>query len=362
VRRIRGDVIGDESYFRGEPLGDGWLWNDIQWYFGAEPSALSIDDNEVDVEVKPPDKSGAAPIVKLSREQGDLQVTSDIANVKADEPLSVGIHRGLSDNKVQVWGEFPAGSRGFGARLAVHKPASLAANLFLAALKSKGISIDGESKTRDFRSPRSQRFDPSKATELASVSSRTLAEIVKTTNKESVNLNAELILRTLGRERGVVTEEKTRQPRERGDDEIALGLIRGWLERNGVASQNLGLHDGSGLSRLDLVTPEATVGLLQGIMKTQSAYAFRDSLPQAGTDGTLRGRLREYKDRVFAKTGSLTYDNSLSGFLTSQEGENLTFSIMANDQTGRASSIKLIDQIVTILADYTAKKPASEQK
>jgi D-alanyl-D-alanine carboxypeptidase/D-alanyl-D-alanine-endopeptidase (penicillin-binding protein 4) len=356
VRRIRGDIIGDESYFRGEPLGDGWLWNDVQWYFGAEPSALSIDDNEVDVEVKPPDKSGAAPIVRLSREQADLQVTSEIANVKADEPLSVGIHRGLSDNKVHVWGEFPAGSRGFGARLAVHNPARLAASLFLTTLKAKGISIDGEAKTRDFRSPRSQRFDPSKAIELASVSSRPLAEIVKTTNKESVNLNAELILRTLGRERGVTTEEKTRE-RERGDDEIALDLIRGWLARNGVASQNLGLHDGSGLSRLDLVTPEATVGLLQGIMKTQSAYAFRDSLPQAGTDGTLRGRLREYKDRVFAKTGSLTYDNSLSGFLTSPDGENLTFSIMANDQTGRASSTKLIDQIVTILADYTAKKP-----
>src|SRR5204863_7043262 len=117
---------------------------------------------------------------------------------------------------------------------------------------------------------------------------------------------------------------------ERGDDQAGLDAIRGWLQKNNVSTANLALHDGCGLSRLDLVTPKATVGLLRAIAGTQSAMVFRDSLPQAGTDGTLGGRLREYKDRVFAKTGSLTYDNSLSGFLMTPKGD-LVFSIMAND-------------------------------
>ena len=256
---------------------------------------------------------------------------------------------------MKVWGEFPAGSRGFGARLAVHNPAQQAATLFISTLRARGITVDGEARSRDFRAPKSQRFDPARALELASVSSRTLAEVVKSTNKESINLNAELILRTLGRERGnLVSDKDSHQNDERGDDEVGLAIIRMWLERAGIATQGLALHDGSGLSRLDLVTPETTVGLLRAIQKSPAAAAFRDSLPIAGTDGTLRGRLREYHDRIAAKTGSLTYDNSLSGFLTTPEGEALAFSIMSNDQTGRGNSIRLIDKIVGLVADYLA--------
>ncbi|MDQ2856173.1 MAG: D-alanyl-D-alanine carboxypeptidase/D-alanyl-D-alanine-endopeptidase, partial [Acidobacteriota bacterium] len=202
VRHLRGNVVGDQSYFRGEPWGDGWQWNDIQWYFGAEPSALSIDDNEMDVEIKPPTDGNHPPVARLSTEQADLRLTSDIATVKSGEQLTVGVHRGLSDNNVHVWGEFPAGSRGFAARLSVHDPARLAATLMLAALKARGIIVDGEARMRDFRTPLSRRFNPSQATELTYVLSRPLAAIVRATNKESINLNAELILRTLGRVRG----------------------------------------------------------------------------------------------------------------------------------------------------------------
>src|ERR1700730_18339777 len=58
VRRIGGNVVGDESYFRAEQFGNGWQWNDLQWYFGAEPSALSINRNQVDVEIKPAKHAG----------------------------------------------------------------------------------------------------------------------------------------------------------------------------------------------------------------------------------------------------------------------------------------------------------------
>jgi len=355
VRHVRGNVIGDDSYFRGESLGDGWLWNDVQWYFGAEPSALSIDDNEVDVEVKPPAKNGDGPIAKLSREQPELEITSDMIVVPSDKRMSVGIHRGLSDNRVHVWGEFPASSKGFGARLSIHHPAEFAATLFLNALKARGIAVDGQATSRDFRTPRTRRFDPTHATELASVSSSTLAEVVRATNKESINLNAELILRTLGRERGASPSNGEQENYERGDDVAGLELIREWLGRNGIQTSQLALHDGCGLSRLDLVKPETTVGLLRAIARTGAASAFHDSLPIAGTDGTLGGRLKDYKDRIVGKTGKLSYDNSLSGYLTTPKGETYVFSIMANDQTGATSSTQLIDKLLGAIADYTAR-------
>lgn len=363
VRQVRGNVIGDESYFRAEPWGNGWQWNDLQWYFGAEPSALSIDDNEVDVEIKPATDVGQPPVARLSSEQVGLNLSSDIATVKSGEQLTVGIHRGLSDNKVHVWGEFPAGSRSFGARLSIHDPAQLAATLFIAALKARGITVAGEARTRNFRTPQNARFNPLQATELTYVLSRPLAEIVRATNKESINLNAELILRTLGRERGAqAPDADPHKTYERGDDESGLAVIQQWLGRVGIATKDLALHDGSGLSRLNLVTPETTVRLLQAASKTATASAFRDSLPVAGVDGTLRGRLRLYKNHVFAKTGSLTYNNSLSGYLATPEGNNLAFSIMCNDQTGHANSIQLIDKIVGILAEYASGKSPNTLK
>src|SRR6185503_7185838 len=136
------------------------------------------------------------------------------------------------------------------------------------------------------------------AVELAVVSSQPLTEIVKKTNKESNNLYAELILRTLGRERGTMLEQPAQTGRERGDDETGLALIRLWLTRAGISTERIALHDGSGLSRLNLVTPEATQRLLVSIAKTAAGQTFRDTLPIAGMDGTLEGRLKTLNNRV----------------------------------------------------------------
>jgi D-alanyl-D-alanine carboxypeptidase/D-alanyl-D-alanine-endopeptidase (penicillin-binding protein 4) len=262
------------------------------------------------------------------------------------------VHRGLSDNNIEVWGEFVPGSKGFGARLSVHQPALWAAKLFGRALKTRGIQVDGQALSRDSHVPPSQRFDPSHSPELAFVQSQPLGEIAKKTNKESNNLFAELILRTLGRERGEMSPSPQGLGRERGDDESGLAVIRLWLERYGISTTHLALHDGSGLSRLDLVTPETNARFLLSLSKTNVGLVFRESLPTAGRDGTLAGRLKTLSDSVSAKTGSLTYDNSLSGYLTTSKGQLFTFSIMCNDQTGSVNSIRVIDQIVALLAAY----------
>ncbi len=362
IRRIDGHVIGDESYFRGDPIGDGWQWTDLQWYFGAEASALSINGNEVDVNIVPGEKSSEGPTVKVSNAQANVVVQNRMALADKEGRPTVGLHRGLSDNNLEVWGEFAPSSKGFGARLSVHDPALWAARLFVEALKARGIAVGGEAQSRNARAAKSSRFDPGKASELAFVTSQPLSEIAKKTNKQSINLNAELILRTLGRERGEMATGPEPVGRERGDDEAGLAVVRLWLARSAVPSAHVALHDGSGLSRLDLVTPETSARLLVAISKTTSAGVFKDSLPIAGRDGTLAGRLRNLSDRVWAKTGSLTYDNSLAGYMTTAKGEPLAFSIMCNDHTGRDSSTRLIDQILTLIADPAASTPEKPAK
>jgi D-alanyl-D-alanine carboxypeptidase/D-alanyl-D-alanine-endopeptidase (penicillin-binding protein 4) len=362
VRSISGNVIGDESYFRGEPLGDGWQWTDLQWYFGAEASALSINGNEVDINFVPAAGTGDSGEVRVSDPENYLTVENRMVPGKPGARPTAGVHRGLSDNKVEVWGEFAPGSKGFGARLSVHQPALWAAKLFARALKSRGITVTGQPLARDSRTAPSQRFDPTRAVELSAISSQPLGEIVKQTNKESNNLNAELILRTLGRERGQMISEPLTGGREFGDEETGLAIIRLWLSRAGIPTASLALHDGSGLSRLDLVAPETSARLLQVLSRAGSAAVFRNSLPIGGRDGTLGGRLKLIVDRVFAKTGSLTYDNSLSGYVTAANGEVLAFSIMCNDQTGHGESVRIIDQIVSLLAAYPASPAEKPQK
>ncbi len=308
IRNVTGNLIGDESYFHGDLLGDGWQWTDLQWYFGAEASALSVNGNEVDVNFVPSGKAGESPVVRVSDPTGYVTAENRMAVAKSGVRPTIGVHRGLSDNTIEVWGEFAPGTKGFGARLAVHNPALWAAKLFLDALKARSITVGGQTLARDSRVPQSQRLNPTQLIELASVSSQPLSEIAKKTNKESINLN------------------------------------------------------GSGLSRLDLVTPESSARLLLAISKTASASVFKDSLPISGRDGTLGGRLKTITDRVSAKTGSLTYDNSLSGYLTSAKGEHLAFSIMCNDQIGRRNSTELIDQIVALLASFPDLPPEKPPK
>ncbi len=231
------------------------------------------------------------------------------------------------------------------------RPSLWAAILFRQALIARGIKVEGEAGSRDFRVAEREKFDPQNAFEIAQKNSAALGEIVRHTNKESDNLYAELILRTLGKERGTsAPDPDSHKNRARGDDEAGLAVVRSWLDRNGVGTDDLAIRDGSGLSRLDLVTPEATARLLVAISRTNSATVFHDSLPIAGRDGTLRGRLPRETGRVFAKTGTLTYDHSLSGYAVTPDGEALAFSIFCNDATGKGNPVRLIDQIADLIA------------
>ncbi len=352
IRRVRGKIIGDESYFRGEEYGIGWQWNDLQWYYGAQPSALSVDENAVEVTLGPGNKSAGPASVVITPNDSRLEVTNNATTGERETATTIGIKRGLSNNAVVVWGEFPIGGHAYSAFLSIHDPARRAATIFKQLLNARGIQVDGDVETRDFRASESNRFDPQKAIELGYIESAPLANIVRTTNKESNNLFAELILRAIGREKGATTPDPNPlKEATRGDDEAGVAVIEKWLSDHGINSIPLALHDGSGLSRLDLITPESAARLLAIANQASWRQGFYDSLPVAGHDGTLQGRLINIKGRIVAKTGSLTYDHSLSGYATTQSGNILTFSIVCNDATGQTRPVRTIDAIASRLAN-----------
>ncbi len=353
VRQVRGNIVGDESYFRGELFGVGWQWNDLQWYFGAEPSALSIDENTIEVTIAPANKKGSSASVVVNPNDSFVHLTNNTMTAERDARTSVGIIRELSGNELRVWGDFPESGRAFSAFLSVHNPALWAANIFKRTLISRGIKVEGNALTRDFRVADSLKFDPQKSIELTYANSQPLGQIVRKTNKESNNLYAELILRTVGKERGATAPDPDPNKNSaRGDDEAGVAVVKSWLAHKGIATRGLAIHDGSGLSRLDLVTPESTARLLATIAGANGTTVFRDSLPIAGHDGTLGGRLKNVAGRIVAKTGSLTYVHSLSGYATAANGEVLVFSILCNDTPSDRSAYGLIDSVATAIAGY----------
>lgn len=353
VRRVRGNIVGDESYFRAEPLGDGWLWNDVQWYFGAEASALSVGGNELSLDIAPGAKPGDPARLKLEPDTDFVRIQNDAVTADEGKPTTIGINRGLSDNSFRIWGDFPAKGRGFRARLAVHQPALWFARLFRDELFARGIAVDGQPILRDARGQTARgRFDPQHEIELASLSSRSLGEITRSINKESLNLEAELVLRTLGKEKGeTAPEPDPRKAANRGDDEAGLAVIRLWLQQSGISTEGIALHDGSGLSRLDFVTPEATARLLASMWTKSAGAIFRDSLPIAGRDGTLQNRMRTTRASIYAKTGTLNYVNSLSGYIVSDDKEILAFSIICNNDISSSTSTLVLDSVARSLAN-----------
>jgi serine-type D-Ala-D-Ala carboxypeptidase/endopeptidase (penicillin-binding protein 4) len=335
LTRVRGSIVGDASFFKGDALGDGWTWNDLQWYYGAEAAALSINENQTFIYTENGETKASTEFVEIS---GSLAPPEGME--------AVGIKRELGENKFYVWGE----GKQVAGRVSVENPALWAANILKKELEAAGITVEGAAQARDWKSE--NKLNAETAIELASVESETLAEIVKKLNKKSVNIYAELILRTLGRKFGGEAPDTNPQKQKlRGDDTAGAALITKWLKEKSVAVEEIQIHDGSGLSRLNFISPESLARALVYAAQSNFADVFKDSLPIAATDGTLAGRLSKARGRVLAKTGSITYVNSLAGYAQTKNDDTFAFAVIINNDTRRANSSNTIDEIVNAFVE-----------
>src|SRR6185295_5709918 len=175
------------------------------------------------------------------------------------------------------------------------------------------------------------------------------------TLKPSQNLYTELILRTLGK---VTPPSATMTNLSPTSEELGLEAVRSFLKTVGLRPEALVLDDGSGLSRNDMITADASVQLLTFMSRHRYGTVFRDALPVGGVDGTLRNRFKgtPAENNVRAKTGSLSSAASLGGYLTTAGGEKLAFSIMVNNYPeGADVRAGCIDPITILLASFAGK-------
>jgi D-alanyl-D-alanine carboxypeptidase/D-alanyl-D-alanine-endopeptidase (penicillin-binding protein 4) len=353
VQRITGDLIGDDSYFRGPPYGSGWAWDDTESYYGAEISALTINDNSLQVSVKPGSKVGETCALTISPPTSYISFSNRTETATNGVHRTISFYRPLEQNAIYASGRMPLEIPIFMDDVTVHNPAGLFISFFKEALMRHGIKVEGKLRTVNWLERQVDPIRIEKLVEMGSVESPPLRDIAREIMKPSQNLYTDLLLAHVGE------QHRTAQsaPNETSE-ELGIRELNKFLAETGVKKGDVFFEEGSGLSRNNLTTPNATVALLQYMSRHKCADVYSNSLPIAGVDGTLRGRMKgtAAAGNVRAKTGTLRWANSLSGYVTTAAGERLLFSIMLNrdpepSRVARAD----VDTIAVMLAEFNGR-------
>jgi serine-type D-Ala-D-Ala carboxypeptidase/endopeptidase (penicillin-binding protein 4) len=341
------DLIGDDSYFQGNAVNPNWEWEDAQAGYGAPINSLMFNQNAIELILSP---QAIGQPLKVTFAQPKLtnqwQIQNNSVTVGQNESEFVEVGRDFDRPAIRVSGQLKAGAESESAYVAVVNPANNFLQHFQQALAAEGIPVK-----QALLASRSRNFTQ----ELATVESPPLAELVKETNRESNNVYAEVLLRLLGKITGKmpVIPTFTDQMPVPQEDTIEVGLkeLKTALTQLGVNPNSYILVDGSGLSRHNLISPEALVQTLRLMANSPTASFYRASLAVAGESGTLKNRFIT-PNRVIlqAKTGTLSGVSALSGYVEVPNYEPLVFSIIVNQSDLSAPKVRsAIDEIVLLL-------------
>jgi D-alanyl-D-alanine carboxypeptidase/D-alanyl-D-alanine-endopeptidase (penicillin-binding protein 4) len=355
VKRIAGDLIGDTSFFHGPEFGSGWAWDDQEYDYGAEISSLTINNNTLQAVVRPGERLGAPCSLTLSPPTGYLILSNRTETASKGGRRTVSFYRLPNENVLYAFGQTPLQDPGLTEEVTLHNPAGLFIALFKDALAGHGITVSGRLRTLNWLDRQVDALDSGGMIELGASESLPLRDIAREVLKLSQNLYADLLLAHLGEK-----ERSPDTPPGRTSEELGVRQLDQFLARAGIKKGDVFFDEGSGLSRQDLTTPNATVALLAFMSRHPCGQIYLEALPIAGVDGTLKGRMKNTvaAGHLRAKTGSLRWANSLSGYATTAAGERLAFSIMLNryQNAGPAHPARAeVDAIAVMLAGLAAR-------
>jgi D-alanyl-D-alanine carboxypeptidase/D-alanyl-D-alanine-endopeptidase (penicillin-binding protein 4) len=285
IRQISGSLARVGNAFPDSIYGYGWEWDDLGEYYGAGVDELIFNEGMAPTTLRPP-----------------------------PDTARDSLYSGPAKNPAKAYLD------------ALHD-----------ALVRKSIRMDGT--VRDSILP-----TPFKMDTLFVFFSPPLRDILPALMKPSQNQIAEILLRTIGLERGGL-----------GTADSARKIVGQQLLAWGVQPDGFVIRDGSGLSDQDLLTPETIVRVLDRIQRDTAFATYYNSMPIAGVDGTIDTRMKgtPAEGNVHAKTGTLNKARSLSGYVTSADGERLIFSILANNTTTPGSAVTHVADVIAIaLASY----------
>ena len=318
VRRVAGQLIGDDNAFAEPGYGFGWAWDDLGLGYGAAAGALQYNENQVELLIGPGLESGSRGIISVSPPGSGIVLDHAVTTVAEGQPSRVSVERIPGSTMLRVKGQVAIGAPAINELAAVPNPTIQYLNALREALARNGVFVGGNSLDID---DARVKPDYSRATLLLEDQSPTLDAVIDVCLKWSRNEYAETMLRSLAPAGAAATAE------------AGLAVVNETLLNWGVKPELYVARDGSGLSRNDYIAPEALIGLLTRIWRDERhREKFQSTLPQSATSGTLENRMKDTPaaGRVWAKTGSMSNVRSLSGFLVTLDGEPMVFSIIVN--------------------------------
>ncbi|MEA2439781.1 MAG: hypothetical protein QOH76_1205, partial [Thermoleophilaceae bacterium] len=261
-------------------------------------------------------------------------------------PLSaLGFNRGLANSNGSAF---------------QRNPPLFAADRLTSALEARGIAVHGQ--------PRAGKA-PGGSVVLTEARSPTVTTLLRLQNKPSDNYFAEMLSKGLpmaSSSGGSLRRAGAKMPRTptpdapgapRAKAPSRIGTTKQGARVAATYARSIGvkvrLADGSGLSRVDKAAPREVVRLLDALRSQRGFSAFYASLPIAGRDGTLAGRMRSgpARGRCRAKTGTLTAVSALSGYCISRSGRTLAFSVL-NNNANIYTARSIQDRVAQALAGY----------
>jgi len=360
IQRVRGEVIGDGSYYAGNPRRPSWNPADLDNWYAAPVSALTFNENMVTLRVAPARAAGLPTQVYTIPEGAGVSIRNE-SRVQANGG-SVAIFRDHPDGPIRVTGAMRPRQVEAWRSITVADPPSYAASVFRATLEAGGIRVEGKLE----RDPGDNRagggapgatdrllvapaFSPLRSLRTLAVHhSDPVSELIHPVNRRSHNLFAETLLFAMGRVTGETPDF----------DGGARALHRFLVEEVGADETSLHVEDGSGLSRMNRTTARDLVRLLGYMEGSPHVEAFHQSLPEAGDRLGLRRMERSAAaGNLRAKTGTIHRTSALSGLVRGAEGERLHFSILVNDVPSTGAAKRAEDRVGIHLAGFRRGEP-----
>lgn len=338
IDEVTGSVIADNTDFDGIVQGPGWLWDEEAEYWNSPMDALVVNHSCLNLWVKPAEKASKPPLVYVYPKTPFVTIQNTATTVEKTGELKVGRKPSSKENLIEICGSLQMNQCAKEYQVPLESPHLYSIHLLKDLLTKFGIRFNGYLTARG---------TPAKASLIATHRSQPLGILVQKMMKESDNLAADCIFKKLG-------QKRYGSP---GSWQNGGQSVREFLtQKVGLDVENMVMFDGCGLSRYNLVSPHQVVSLLSWMQKQFKCSAeFMASLPIAGVDGTLKNRMTNLQHNVRAKTGGMSGVSSLSGYLTTKDGDLLAFSIITNGFVKPSIDYKyqLEDKICTLLAEFS---------
>ena len=317
IESINGNLILDISLYDSEKIPPTWIWEDMGNYYGAVSSALSVYDNLFRITFRSPQKAGKpTKIIAVFPVIEGIILQNEVVSSEVNRDLAFVFGSPFDNNRV-IRGSIPKNRRAFTIKASIPQPQKLLGLQLKNALADEGIFLTGEIKTENSNK---QNYKP-----IYIQYSPQLAEIVKILNEESVNLFAEHLVKQISAE-----------IKGKGNRQDGIEILQDFWQNKGFKKEDWFIEDGSGLSHFNAVSP-ATFTKLLAYMATESdnSLVFLNSLPMPGNGTMIYFNESKFPENSLkAKSGSMTRVRCYAGYLTTDAGSEVAFSVMVNHFSG----------------------------